>query len=532
MENLKKKGIQSGLGWPERITLIGVILLLTVFPLFTWDMYYDILFAKYKFFWITGIGMTVLTLLAVLIERRKSRKRAGGSRHLTLQGCVKQLDKPETAILVFLALYGISTLLSDYKYEAVWGNEGRLCGLFFMCVTVAVYLTIKRKLVFKRWLVDLFLLSSMLVCLWGITDFFKMDLFGFKANISLEDMQIFTSSLGNVNTYTAYVALVTGIAATLFLDAQSTKNIVWYGGCLVISLFAIIMGQSDNAYLALGALFGFLPYYAFQKRGRTVRYFIILALFVTVMQCIAWICGNYREHVIEFSGIFDVLAGGAKLLPIALVLWAVSAGLWLATRGKEAQWQRTIWKKLRAGWTILLAIAVLVILFLLYDANTSPDPQKYGALRSYLVLDDDWGTHRMHNWKIGMRNYKEFSLIHKIFGYGPETYGILTVSNNFDEMVSMYNEKYDNAHNEYLQYFFTIGPVGLVAYLSVLFFSFRQIFTKALDNPYAVALAFAVICYAVQAAVNIATPIVYPFVWLFLAMGLAAGKGIDTSEKV
>ena len=87
-----------------------------------------------------------------------------------------------------------------------------------------------------------------------------------------------------------------------------------------------------------------------------------------------------------------------------------------------------------------------------------------------------------------------------------------------------YNVKYDNAHNEYIQYFFTIGPVGLMAYLSALFFSIRQIAKKAAHNPYAVGLAMAVICYCTQATVNIATPLVFPFVWLFLAMGLSAGR--------
>mgnify|MGYP000338049514 CR=1 FL=1 len=32
----------------------------------------------------------------------------------------------------------------------------------------------------------------------------------------------------------------------------------------------------------------------------------------------------------------------------------------------------------------------------------------------------------------------------------------------------MFHEKYDNAHNEYLQYFITIGPMGLLAYLGML----------------------------------------------------------------
>lgn len=516
-EHKTKEKISNKMKWSEKITIIGVILLLTILPLITWDMYYDILFVKYKFFWVTALTMIVLTFLAAAAERKKSSG-------ILLPSGKFELDKPEIAVLVFMAVCGLSTLFSDYKYEAVWGNEGRLCGLFFLGVCGLMYLTVGRKLHFKSWLIDVFLISSMAVCLWGITDFFKMDIFNFKVGLSADDTKIFTSSLGNVNTYTAYVALVCGISSTLFLEARSAKSILWYGGCLVISFFAIIMGQSDNAYLALGALFAFLPYYGFRSKKRIVRYLIVLALLATVIQCVSWICDIFGDKVIEFSGLFDVLADGNRILLAGAALWAVSAAVWFLLRGKGEEWERKTARKLVKIWTVFLIAAAMGVVFLLYDANTSSDPQKYGALSPYLILNDEWGTHRMHNWKIGIQNYREFSPIHKIFGYGPETYGILTVQNNLEEMVGRYNEKYDNAHNEYLQYFCTIGPIGLLAYLSVLFFSIKQVIQKAAGNPYVIGMVIAVICYAVQAAVNIATPLVFPFIWLFLAMGIAAGR--------
>ena len=58
-------------------------------------------------------------------------------------------------------------------------------------------------------------------------------------------------------------------------------------------------------------------------------------------------------------------------------------------------------------------------------------------------------------------------LIQKIFGYGPDTFGIVTKANNYPEMFDRYYETFDSAHNEYLQYLVTIGPFGLLAYLGI-----------------------------------------------------------------
>ena len=519
MNTHKIKEKLAGLRPSEAITILGVILLLVVFPLFTWDMYYDILYAKYKFFWITGLAMAGGSLLAALIENRKIpiRERLSTAKP-------ERLDGAERAVLVFLMACGLSTLLSDYRYESMWGNEGRLCGLFFLIVCVLMYFTVERRMKFRSWLVDLFLISAMAVCLWGIADFFRMDPFHFKVDLSDSDRNSFTSSFGNINTYTAFVALACGITATLFLEARSVKANLWYGTCMILSFFAIITGQSDNAYLSLGALFAFLPYYGFRTGRRTARYFAVLAIFATVMEATAWVCETFSGKVIGLSGLFRVVTERNIVLPAAVILWVIALGSALLIKVREESWREKVAKKLLAIWTGLIALAAAAVIYILYKVNTAPDPSVYGSLTRYLLLNDDWGTNRLYAWRIGWENYLNFSPIHKIFGYGPETYGILTVHNNLRDMVDRYNVKYDNAHNEYIQYFFTIGPVGLMAYLSALFFSIRQIAKKAAHNPYAVGLAMAVICYCTQAAVNIATPLVFPFVWLFLAMGLSAGR--------
>lgn len=123
-----------------------------------------------------------------------------------------------------------------------------------------------------------------------------------------------------------------------------------------------------------------------------------------------------------------------------------------------------------------------------------------------------------------MESYARFPLIHQLFGYGPDTFGIITVNHYYDEMSQRYGEIFDSAHNEYLQYLITIGIAGLVSYLSLLIISIREMIRASRKIPVLMAITFAVICYGAQAAVNISVPIVAPIMMTLLMMGIAAAE--------
>ena len=126
-----------------------------------------------------------------------------------------------------------------------------------------------------------------------------------------------------------------------------------------------------------------------------------------------------------------------------------------------------------------------------------------------------------------MENYMQFPWCQKLFGYGLETFAILLLENNKQEMWNMGGVLYDNAHNEYLQYLITMGAAGLVAYLMFIVSSAVQMIQKSAKNPYVMAIVFALLCYWAQALVNINLPIVAPFMWSLLPMGLAAERVED-----
>ena len=507
-------------------TALFLIAVLFVFPLYYRDYYFDILNAKYQFYYLSVLIMAGCVLATAIIMMALDLGQYHGKYTLrfigrfSLRNLRKTLTVPDIAIICFLLVAIVSTLQSEYLYESFWGNEGRFTGLFLLLLYGLSFFIISKLLRFREWFLEIFLVASMLVCLLGITDFFQLNLLHFKDHISELQYDIFTSFLGNINTYTAFVSLTTGVASVLYASSKKLWKSIWYYVCLVVALFAIITGQSDNAYLALLALFGLLPLYMFGSWSGIKRYVVILASFFTVIQVIDTISQKMPDQVLKIEGIFSVLVQFSGLAYIVIALWVLVGVLYLSSYVlKKKEITVGVWP--RRAWAILVVLVILAGLAVLYDANMAGNGERYGALKNYVVIDDEWGTHRGYIWRIGLENYKEFPLIHKIFGYGPDTFGIVTVNNNYDEMVSRYNEIFDSAHNEYLQYFVTIGPFGLISYLVLLVSAVLRMVRRAGDNPYVVAAAFSVVCYGAQAFVNINLPIATPVMWTLMMVGLA-----------
>ena len=515
------------------IMAVFTFVVLAVFPLYYHNYYFDILKAKYKFYWITVVAMAVICLIVALVFLFVDRMEYEGVNtkrffsHFRFDSLKKQPAAYKFLIL-FLILVGISTLLSDYKFESFWGNEGRFSGLFLISLYVLGVFMIGKLGKIKKWYLDLFLLSGVLVCLFGITDYFRMDLLHWKAGVTSTQADSFTSTLGNINTYTAYVALVLGVACGLFTTEKNIFRNIWYFVVLLIGFFAIITGQSDNAYLALGAVFALFPLALFATRKGIIRYITVIASFMSVIKVIDEINKKMAEKVIGLSGIFDVLVRHKYLEVIVIALWLLVAVLYIGDRVLMKDKEDKVGKWLRITWLCLIAAGVAAVIAVLYDANFGPNPEKYSALSRYLIFNDSWGTNRGYCWRIGWESYMQQPFIHKLFGFGPDTFGILTWPFRQDSL-DTYGVFFESAHNEYFQYLVTMGPFTMIAYILFLVSSCARMFRYAKVQPWLLAPLGATVCYGAQALVNINLPIATPVMWALLAVGLAMCKNI--SEK-
>lgn len=506
-----------------------LLVLVTVFPLIYDNSYFNILETKYKCYYLSIIGMLVILLVLSIViliidiiefkgMHAKELFAKLAPRNWRTTFCVA-----DVAVLVFWLVALISTLQSDYLFESFWGNEGRFSGLFLLTLYVCAYFVVSRFWNVKGWVLEAFLITGMIMCVIGITDYFQMDILNFRGRIKPEQSTIFTSTVGNINTYTAYVALLMGLSAAMFATSKNLIRLVWYYGCMVITFFAIIMGCSDNAYLALGALFGFLPFVLFRSRMGVRRYLVMVASFFTVIQCIDFINQQFADVVIGLESLFQVLVNLKGLMVVVILLWGAAAILMFFDRKNPSQ-EDGLGKRLVYVWAAVVAVAVLGVCFALYDANVAGNAERYGAVGSYLVFNDHWGTNRGYIWRKSLELYRDFPVMHKMFGYGPDTFGILTTEAIKFEMINVTGQVFDNAHNAYLQYLVTIGPIGLVAYVAFLAVALVRCWKAVARNPYVVGCCFAVVCYVVQALVNLDLPIATPMMWLLVSVGMAVTR--------
>lgn len=341
-----------------------------------------------------------------------------------------------------------------------------------------------------------------------------------------EYIYTFASSVGNINTYTALLSLHLGASVALFVCSKCKWETVLTYVAVVISSFAIVMGISDNAILATGAIFAFLPLVAWTTRKNISRFFIAVSTFATSVLITAKITIQHATMAIAAEGSVFVSLGKTKaFMMITVTLWIFTIiVLLLSLKKKEEAIEEKTTRIARRSWLALVVLAVVAVIAVLIDANTGKHPEIWGAYRNVLVFSDSWGTGRGLNWRFAWEYFtRDASLLKKLIGYGPDTYYIITMDRYKHEMIQAGYGYFDAAHNEYIDYLLTIGILGIIAYIGIFVTGLRQMFKKP-KSGYAIACGIAMLAYTVQAIVNISVPIVTPVLMLLLCVGINSIK--------
>ncbi len=518
---LEKKTLKRK--WPEQILEIYIYLILCIHPLIFWHYYKDIIDVKYYYFVICSITLMVILAGYSIAKRIFFREKTKKDNEFHIISKARKLWKDasfqEKVMVFFMLVTAISTFQSDYFFESFWGNEGRLTGLFLTTIYGICFLIVGRLGKLKVRILDAMLLTGNLVCLFGITDYFQLDILGFKENIVPSQIWMFTSTIGNINLYTIFVAMITAVAMILFISEKKerlTKKVYYYI-TMVIAMTALLMGQSDNAYLSIVALFGLSPLYLFRYKWGIRGYAIAISSFMTVILAIHWMDILYQD-TIKLVIAVEIASKISAYPLIVAACWIVTCLIAWALRKGESEEASLWWRR---GWIALICIVIIGVLFVLYDCNVAGNAERYGNFQRYVLLNERWGTNRGFIWSAALEVYGGYPWYRKLVGFGPDTFGLALYHKYLPQMLEFSGEIYDSAHNEYIQYLVTLGAAGLLSYLALMFSSIRRMW-KNRTNPYVMAILFALLCYWFQATVNINQPITGPIVWTLWGLGLSA----------
>lgn len=511
------------------IATIGLLCVLLIFPLYYRDYYFDILEAKYQFYYLTMLAMFGILLLMTAIffcidclefKMQYTKDFLG---KFSLKEIKNTMTWADWFLAVFLIVCVISTLHSSYLYESFWGNEGRFTGLFLHLIYIVGFWSVSRLYQFKPWHGYAFLIIAMIPLLFGITDYFKMDILNFKVEISKEDMDSFTSTFGNINTYATFVGIVFGCFSAMFVtETRLWKSVLCYIGYLV-TVAAMIMGNSDNAVFALAVIFAFLPLAAFRSRRGIERYLLLVSGFALGAYIVSRIDASMNGQVVWLYGFFGNFIRNSKLKFIVPAGYLAALLLHVFRMRDKEERKENLGLSLVKIWGIFLVICLLAGIFILYDANAGGNSERYGALGKYLKFSDEWGTFRGLIWRITLESYQKQPFGNQLFGHGLDTFGVMTREYR-GETSRICGQVFDSAHNEYMQYLVTVGPVGLLAYVGFFAASLKMMLQKQTRSKWGIMIAFGVSCYLAQAFVTINLPIVTPIMWMLLSMGMAASR--------
>ena len=500
-----------------------LILMLAVFPLFVHDYYYDLTITKYRF--VSNVTIVCALAMLLLTGKKQEALDAKGKKKLLHPESPKSifrgqfLRKEMVCYIAFLFFGILSTVFSEHKKEAFFGNAGRFNGLLIYLVYGVAFCMLLSVGKIKEEVFYVFEAAGWLICWLGIINHYMMDPFGFFDNVKEGDF--FYSTLGNNNVYGEYLLLLLVISAVLFCFCNQRGLRIFHGVTYVLAVFAMYTDGSDGAYLGVAAFLVFFVF-ALREKKEKLRYLRLLAYAILFMQLFRWLIPLHQKtnsKTVLYVNTHPALLPGAMVIVACLYLF-----LTVLPEEKRKWLEETLHTKVIYALLLVLGPVAAGVFFVAVNRG-SIAISEYNPLVTMLVYNDNWGTGRGQIWRVAWESFLQLPFGKKLIGVGPDTLRYL-----YEALGQRSGESIiDNAHNVYLQMLLTHGLLGLLSWLSFLLLSLHTCLKKARREKTYYAIAFAVLSYYVAAVVGINLINTSAIVMILLGMGLCDLSSADFS---
>ena len=496
-----------------------VFAILAIMPLYFTDGYAKIGTNKYEFYEsVAGLGAIALIVLLTFWSVLRVLLRKGWKFRFTW------LD-------VAVACYGlcvvISYIFSAYKgqtpYGDVWnGANGWYMGAKTQLMFVGSYFVISRGLprgkVGKAISLS-FLPSGFVAFLLGYLNRFEVRPLQMKAaNPS------FISTIGNMNWYCGYLVIVL-FSVVGYVWATKKISKLFLVPYLLVGFGTLVTQGSVSGLVVLSVVF-FLLFLMALSDVRDMRTFAALVMLLGLATTVTYaIRMAFPEAMSFMDALFDLFTGSM----FAVFILAIGGALYLGTRRQD---RNLTWMPLLAKVLGGTAILCFVMYLALLITNTL-HPGIIGPLSDnpLFTFDSDYGSNRGATWMAAWGVFSEQSVLHKLFGVGPDGMAMYLYTDGSLELLAMVKETFGkstltNAHCELLNVMVNLGVIGALVYTSVFvcvgMILYRELKEKETADAVTVALCFGVMAYMInnlfsfQQAMNGAT--------IYVVLGLLGAK--------
>lgn len=507
----------------EKSTFCYVFLMLLVYPVFFHDGFIDIVRSKLAFYKVVTfvfLALAVVGFFVYWIDNGIPAREKAASFGVWL----RKVPKDSLFTGIFLAAVILSTLVSDYRQEAFWGTEGRRLGAMVMLLYLFVYWMCGKYLKMHRVLLGAFIASNAVIILLGCFQFWGIDILHMYDNLVESQYAMFISTIGNVNVNAGYLCLIVPIVMVFYFLCRNKVWKIIYGFFLTAGIYEAYATVSDSWILGVGVGFLVLFWFGCKSHEAILKFLELCGIFwlANFLMRLTLTIGEAAGADAALYLAFQELSLQNKITSWGMV---IGTGIVLAVCflifgllcKKKVDFPYLAVRKIVY---IVLAVAAAAAAAVVIAANCKGEGEWQGtfAVLNHLQITDSLGSNRGYVWKRCLIAYGKLPWYQKIFGYGLNCFGKLMTLDYGEEMMTLYNGIYIDAHNEVLQFLVTTGIVGVIGYFGILISTVVNCAKKSAENPLLMAGIAGILGYLAQAMVN--NPQTFLTPTLFLLLGV------------
>ena len=165
------------------------------------------------------------------------------------------------------------------------------------------------------------------------------------------------------------------------------------------------------------------------------------------------------------------------------------------------------------------SVAVVVCIYLV---STGKVTGTFLNRISYFNFDEHWGNNRGFTWKFTARMYKDYGLIEKLVGCGPDAYAGAAYAYDSASLRGFWGDSVlACAHNEWLNCLVDVGILGLITYLGSYVTAFLAFLKEWKYHPFFLGAATVVVSYFLHNLFCYQQIICTPIIFVVLGIAVA-----------
>lgn len=502
-------GIESVMAYLLAVTLSVMCIVVAFYAEDGYNQIGNAKFAVYKVTMIAGFSLFfvlgALYLFFLLWEK---------------QGRKMKMSVTDGCVLLYLLFSTISIVSGGFYEAALWGSFGWNMGWISQFSFVIIYLALSRFGKYYRAVLAVFCGSAFFVFAIAVLHRMLIDPIGFYKGLEGYQMAQFLSTMGQATWYASYliVALPVGVAVFLFAE-----KILWriLGGIYTAVGFASLVTQnSDSAYFAMAGFMVVFFWVCVESRETLNRFVEVCTLFFAAGKVMHFLMKIHPNPDLKYDFVTALVLDGT--ITWVLLCMCLLLSLFLYGRRDKPYFAVGMLRIRRVVLIVAVAVPVAAAGFIVLQSREFL-PEKLGGILSnisYFNWGNEWGNGRGRIWSFAVRMFGRESIVHKLFGVGPDCFSSYAAAVHGEEVKFFWGEKMlTNAHNEWLTMLINVGIFGAVAYIGIFVSAVGRFLRMRQQNYLLIGAAASAVSYMAYNFFCYQQVCCTPFIFLMLGTG-------------